>query len=52
MNANTSLTSGTYRDSGRSDSRAKGAGYMAGNSADLSGGRGGGLSKGNKAIGR
>jgi len=52
VDANTRLGRGTYRDSGRSDHTAKGAGYMAGNSADLSGGRGGGLRKGNKAIGR
>lgn len=45
------LSTGSYTDRGKHDSKAAGAGYLAGNSADLSGGRGGGLSRGKKALG-
>ena len=52
VNENFRLRTGSYRDSGTRDHTAGGAGYLSGNSADLSGGRGQGVSGGRKAIGR
>lgn len=46
------LRQDSYTDTGKRDSAAMGAGYMAGKSADLSGGRGGSVGGGRKAIGR
>lgn len=49
---NIRLGRSNWRDSGRFDSQARGAGHMAGNTADLTGGRGGQVSGGKKALGR
>lgn len=50
VDANIHLSAGTWRDSGRHDSQARGAGHMAANTADLSGGRGGQVSGGKRAL--
>ena len=52
VNENMRLGTATYRDSGASDHTAKGAGYMAGKTADLTGGRGGNLNKGKRELNR
>ena len=52
VNDNFHLSTGSYRDSGTRDHTARGAGNLAGATADLSGGRGQGVSDGRKAIGR
>ena len=51
VNENTNLVAAPTRyDTGKTDSRARGAGHMAANNADLSGGRGGTVKGGRKGI--
>lgn len=50
VDENMQLTARKFRDSGKSDHTAMGAGYLAGNTADLTGGKGGSIKRGNKAL--